>query len=442
VLKFKVISLGCAKNLVDSEVITGILDKAGYVQASGIKDAEILVVNTCGFITEAKEESVNAILEAAQYKIKGSCRVLIAVGCLAQSYHDELLQGIPEIDGLLGVGELSLITEITKNAVDGKRTSHVGELSYLYDHNTPRILSTPFYSAYIKVADGCNNKCSYCAIPQIRGEYRSRTMDSVVSEATRLVSRGVKEVNLIAQDTTRYGFDIYGEYTLDQLLRKLCCLDGLSWLRVLYAYPTRFTDRLIETIASYDKICKYIDIPLQHADDLLLQVMNRQGTAKDILGLIERLRKVIPDITLRTSFIVGFPGETEEQFQTLLDFVETVRFDKVGVFTYSPEEGTVAEILPNHVPEEVKEERKDLLMRVQQKISLEKNTEKIGKIVYTLIEGKDKSQKEIYFGRTEADAPEVDGIITVKGMGLQTGDIVRVKVTHAYEYDLIGEVIE
>lgn len=439
--KIKVVSLGCAKNLVDSEVMTGLLRESGYEIVTGEKNADILLVNTCGFIDAAKEESVNAIMEAASYKKKGKCRALVVTGCLAQRYKDELLAEIPEIDGLIGTGEIPHIAKVVGDAFEGKRPVRVATPTFIYDHELPRDLATPAYSAYIKVADGCNNRCAYCVIPAIRGDYRSRPMESIEAEARRLASQGVREVNLIAQDTTRYGLDLYGEYKLDKLLNRLAGVDELAWLRVLYAYPTHFTDSLIETMASQEKICRYLDIPLQHADDKILQAMNRQGSSQDILRLIDKLRKNIPGLTLRTSFIVGFPGETEQQFQNLVDFVKTVRFDRVGVFTYSLEEGTAAADLPGQVPDEVKEARKDFLLNIQQDISLAKNKEKIGQTVSALIEGKESSSPEVYFGRTQADAPEVDGTILVSGNRLSTGDIVSVKITHAYEYDLIGEVI-
>jgi len=439
VFKVNIISLGCAKNLVDSEVMAGILRDSGYVISSSEKDADILVVNTCGFIDAAREESIEAILSAARFK-DGNCKALIVTGCMAQRYKDELLAEIPEIDGLVGTGEIPGLTKTIQEALQGKKPVRVGTPSFIYDDKTPRILRTPDYTAYVKIAEGCNNRCAYCAIPEIRGEYRSRTVESITAETRGLAGKGVREVNLIAQDTTRYGLDLYGEYKLDELLRGLADVEELFWIRLLYAYPTRFTDELIDVIAGHDKICRYLDIPLQHADDRILRAMNRQGTRADILELIIKLRKNIPGLALRTSMIVGFPGETEESFGILTEFVKTVRFDRMGVFTYSPEEGTPAADMPGQVPDEVKEERKDRLMEIQQEISLDKNREKVGEIISVLVEGKVENEKEIYVGRTEADAPEVDGNIFISGNGLQPGDIVTVRVTHAYEYDLIGEV--
>jgi len=433
-------TLGCAKNLVDSEVMTGLLQETGYKTTDIPEEADIIIVNTCGFINDAKEESINAVLDAARHKREGKCRALIVTGCLSQRYRDELLKEIPEIDGLIGTGEVPRITWVVKEAVEGKRPVLVDIPSYLYNHEVPRVILTPRHTAYLKIAEGCNNRCAYCAIPMIRGGYRSRTVDSIVTEARQLAETGVREVNLIGQDTTRYGHDLYGEFKLDELLEQLAGVEQLSWIRVLYTYPTHYTDRLIDVIARHSKICNYLDIPLQHADDVILRSMQRQGTSRDILSLIEKLRSRIPGLALRTSFIVGFPGETEERFQTLLDFIKSVRFDRIGVFTFSPEEGTPAAAMPGQVPDEIKEERRDRLLRIQQEISLEKNRAKVGRNLSVLIEGKDQTEQEIYFGRTEFDAPEVDGTIYVKGYGLNPGNLVQVRVTHAYEHDLIGEI--
>lgn len=440
--RVKILSLGCAKNLVDSEVMTGMLQEAGYVLCRDTEDANVLIVNTCGFIADAREESVNTILEAAGYKNGGNCRALIVTGCLAQKYKDEILREIPEIDGLIGTGEIPRIAEAVTAAINGDRPAYIKTPTFIYSHEMPRILQTPAYSAYVKIAEGCSNRCTYCAIPEIRGEFRSRKTESILSEAVGLVKTGVREINLIAQDTTRYGLDIYGHHRLDELLQDLAAVQGLAWIRVLYAYPTHFTDRLIEVMAGNDKICRYLDIPLQHADDQILRAMNRRGKTRDILELIEKLRQRIPGLVLRTSFIVGFPGETEEAFQRLVDFVKTVRFDKVGVFTYSPEEGTPAVKMGGQIPDELKEERKDRLMEVQQVISLAINRDKIGRTVQAIIEREDETGQGRYIGRTQTDAPEVDGNIFVQGTALYPGQIVPVKVTHAYEYDLIGEVAQ
>ncbi len=440
--KINILNLGCAKNLVDSEVMTGMLRRAGFEITADQESADIIIVNTCGFIADAKEESIDALLQAVEHKKSGTCRGIVAAGCLAQRYSGEILQEIPELDGLVGTGEIPRIVEVVNAVIDGERKIFVtGTPSFIYNHNMPRELLTHPYSAYIKVAEGCNNRCTYCAIPQIRGAYRSRKQESIIAEAGMLAEQGVREINLIAQDTTRYGLDIYGEYKLDELLRSLSGIDGPEWIRVLYAYPTHFTDSLIEVIASKDKICKYLDIPLQHADDEILRKMNRQGSSADVVRLIEKLRKNIPGLALRTSLIVGFPGETEKEYQTLVDFVKMVRFDHMGVFVFSPEEGTPAAEMPGQVPDEIKEYRKDRLMKIQQEISYTRNIGKIGEIISVLIEGKVETEPELYEGRTEYDAPEVDGVISIRGMNLKPGDIVPVRITHAYEYDLIGEVI-
>ncbi|MBU7005265.1 30S ribosomal protein S12 methylthiotransferase RimO [Phosphitispora fastidiosa] len=441
--KINILSLGCAKNLVDSEVMTGMLRKAGF-EITGAQDvADIIIVNTCGFISDAKEEAIDALLEAAQQKKQGSCRAIVAAGCLAQRYSNEIMQEIPEIDGLIGTGEIPRIVEVVTAVAAGEKMICVAAApSFIYDHNMPRELLTPHYTAYIKVAEGCNNRCAYCAIPQIRGEYRSRKLESITAEARALAEKGVREINLIAQDTTRYGLDIYGEYKLDELLQGISGIDGIEWIRILYAYPTHFTDSLIEVMASNDKICKYLDIPLQHADNNILRKMNRQGSSEDVLSLIEKLRRNIPGLALRTSLIVGFPGETEQEYQTLADFVKKVRFDHLGVFVFSPEDGTPAAEMPGQVSEEIKEYRKDRLMKIQQELSYARNIGKIGEIISVLIEGKVETEAELYEGRTQYDAPEVDGIVSVRGINLKPGDIVPVKITHAYEYDLIGEVID
>lgn len=440
-LKAAIISLGCAKNLVDSEVMTGMLKEAGYEITAREEEADVLVVNTCGFINSAKEESVNAIMDAARYKEEGNCKALIVTGCLAQRYKDDLLAEIPEIDGLIGTGEIPRITSVLYESLQGDKPAYVSNPTFIYNHEMPRVISTPRFSAYLKVADGCDNRCSYCAIPGIRGNFRSRPIESIVKEAVNLAKQGVKEINLIAQDTTRYGEDLYGEYKLDVLLNELSKIEDIKWLRVLYAYPTHFTDSLIRVMAENTKVCKYIDLPLQHAEDEILRAMNRRGSNSDILALIHKLRDQIPDIAIRTSLIVGFPGETEEKFQKLVDFVRKVKFDRLGIFAYSPEEGTTAFDMSGQVSDDVKEKRVDYLMKIQQEISYEKNKNKIGQIVEALVEGKNDTGEEVYVGRTFADAPEVDGKIMLKGEKLAPGDIVKAKVTHAYEYDLIGEVL-
>ena len=440
-MKLAVVSLGCAKNLVDTEVMMGLLAESGYELTGREEEAEVLVVNTCGFINAAKEESIDTILEVAKYKIAGNCRALVVTGCLAQKYKSDLMAEIPEIDGIMGTGDINRITDVVKTALAGDTPAPIVRPDFLYDHNLPRVQSTPFYTAFVKIAEGCDNRCSYCVIPELRGGYRSRTMESVIEEVRTLADRGVKEINLIAQDTTRYGEDIYGSFKLAELLKRLADIQGIEWFRVLYAYPTHFTDELVEVLASTPKICHYLDIPLQHAHDRILREMNRRGSRQEIVSLVDKLRARIPQIAIRTSFIVGFPGETEEEFLHLLEFVKEVQFDRVGVFTYSREEDTPAGIMPGQVPEEVKEDRRDRLMTVQQEISLEKNRQKIGQILSVLVEGNSSENPELNIGRTEFDAPDIDGNIFFPGPALMSGEIIRVKVTEAMEYDLIGEVI-
>lgn len=433
------VSLGCAKNLVDSEVMLGRLNQAGF-EIVDENQAEVIVVNTCGFIASAKEESINTIMEMAQYKATGSCRALIVAGCLAQRYKDELLSEIPELDAVIGTGEVDKIAEVARRALTGERLDLVNVPKYLYDHTAPRYRTTPDYSAYVKVAEGCDNRCSYCIIPDMRGSFRSRPLESIVAEVQDLATAGVKEIMLIAQDTTRYGQDLYGTYKLPELIRLIAPIAGIEWIRLLYCYPSHFTRELIDTMAAEPKVCKYLDLPLQHADNTILQAMHRKGNITEVEQLIKSLRQAMPDLALRTTFIVGFPGETEEQFNNLLSFVDRIRFDRVGVFTYSQEEDTPAGKREDQIPEEVKEERLDRLMTLQSRISAELNQSWIGKTVNVLVEGITGNPKRPYIGRTERDAPEIDGEIYFTGAELKIGDIVRVRITGAETYDLIGEV--
>lgn len=439
-LEVAVVSLGCAKNLVDSEVMMGILDRSDFIVVEDPSRAEVIVVNTCGFISAAKEESVNTILEMAQYKVKGKCRALIAAGCLAQKYKDELLTEIPELDGVAGTGEVERIAEIALRTLHGDRVKEVCIPNYIYDHTAPRLRTTPGYSAYVKVAEGCDNRCSYCVIPDLRGSFRSRPIESILAEVEDLAASGVKEIMLIAQDTTRYGHDLYGEYKLSGLIRQLAQVPGVEWIRLLYCYPTHFTQELIGTMAAEPKVCRYIDLPLQHADDDILAAMHRRGTSGEIEELISSLRQAMPEMALRTTFIVGFPGETEDNFERLLGFVERMKFDRVGVFTYSQEEDTPAGARQDQIPEEIKEERLHRLMSLQTGISAGINAKWIGKTVKVLIEGTTGDPQRPYIGRTERDAPEIDGQVYVSGPKLEPGQMVYVKITDADTYDLIGEV--
>ncbi len=439
-LKVAVVSLGCAKNLVDSEVMLGILNRSDFQVEENPAAADVIVVNTCGFINAAKEESVNTILEMAQFKEKGKCRALLAAGCLAQKYKDELRAEIPELDGIAGTGEVYRIAEIVRRALEGERVDLVDTPKFLYDHEAPRVRLTPGYSAYVKVAEGCDNRCSYCVIPEMRGSFRSRPIDSIVAEVKDLALSGVKEILLIAQDTTSYGRDLYGQYRLPDLIRQLAPVEGIEWIRLLYCYPTYFSQELIDVMAAEPKVCKYVDLPLQHADDAILKSMHRRGKISEVEDLIDRLRRAMPELALRTTFIVGFPGETEENFQNLLDFVQRVRFDRVGVFTYSQEEGTPAGEREDQIAEDIKEERLDRLMSLQSAVSAEINARWIGRTVKVLVEGLTGDPQRPYVGRTERDAPEIDGQVFFTGPAVHAGQIVNVRITAVDTYDLIGEV--
>lgn len=442
VLKVGLVSLGCPKNLVDSEVMLGLIKDSGYEITSRQQEADILIVNTCSFIKDAKEESIKTIFELARQKDQGNCRVLLVTGCLAQRYPEQLLNEIPEIDGLVGTGSLSGITGAIRQALTGKRVSMVGEPGHLHTEAFPRLQATPSYSAYLKIAEGCDNRCSYCTIPEVRGAYKSRKIEDIISEASQLARRGVKELILVAQDTTRYGNDLYNSPALDDLLLRLDQVDGLVWLRLLYTYPTLFSDKLIQAMAGTCKLCRYLDIPLQHAADTVLRRMNRRGGSRENTRLLETLRSAIPGLTLRTSFIVGFPGETEEEFQELLDFMAYIKFERVGIFTYSREEGTAAAEMSGQVPEEIKLERRERAMELQKQISRDINQTKIGETIPVLVEGRRTKKLHVYEGRSEGDAPEIDGKVIFKsGKDLKPGDFVRVLVKGASPYDLEGEIV-
>lgn len=438
------LSLGCPKNLVDSEVMLGLLQNAQFTITNKESDADVLIVNTCGFIESAKEESIRHIFELAQHKESGNCQALIVTGCLAQRYAKELLEEIPEIDAIIGPGHINEIVEVVNQSLQGKvRHCQVNEPLYIYDEHSPRLLSTPSYTAYVKISEGCDNRCAYCAIPDIRGKFRSRSLESIESEVKALVARGVKEVILIAQDTTRYGLDIYGEYALDKLIRRLGTIDGLNWIRLLYCYPNRFTDKLIKAIAETPKVCKYIDLPLQHAADEILHAMKRPVTKQQARELMQKLRSQIPGIVIRTSLIVGFPGETEEHFKELLDFMAEVKFDRAGVFPYSQEEGTPAAKMPNQVHGKIKQERYHRAMKLQREISLNQNQQRIGQEMEVVVEELVDENKRVYIGRSSYDAPEIDGNVEFTSpVPLRVGDFVRVRINRALEYDLMGELAQ
>ena len=442
-MKAGFVSLGCSKNLVDTEMMLGILREHGIELTPEPAEADILIVNTCAFIESAKEESITTILNMAEYKESGRCRSLIVAGCLGQRYGQELLDDMPEADAIIGTGAWNRIMEAVEESLKGHRVVIAGEDKLLYDEHTPRITTTPAYTAYVKIAEGCNNRCAFCAIPYIRGAYRSRPIEDIRDEVVNLAARGVKEIILIAQDTTEYGRDLYGEPQLAKLLRTLCTVEGVHWIRTLYSYPTYFSDELIETIASEPKLVKYVDLPMQHAHDDVLRRMHRPDTQASMRALIEKLRTRIPGVTIRSTFIVGFPGETDAQYQTLRNFLEEMRLDKVGVFTYSREEGTPAYDMPNQVPEDVMQERYHDLMSLQCKISEELNHELEGKELEVLVEGRDEEQANIAVGRSYREAPDVAGQVYIEGdTDSQIGDLVRVRVLQGFTYDVVGERVE
>ncbi|WP_350345024.1 30S ribosomal protein S12 methylthiotransferase RimO [Proteinivorax tanatarense] len=432
------VSLGCPKNTVDTEVMLGNLGEKGFSITSEAIKAEVIIVNTCGFIESAKKESINTILEFAEYK-KGKCQVLIVTGCLVQRYKKELVQQIPEIDGIIGTGEYDKIVDCIEANLQGTKFEKTDNLEFLYDHNTPRLLSTPKHTAYVKIAEGCDNHCTYCIIPKLRGGYRSRPIESIVKEVKNLTDGGVKEIILVAQDTTVYGMDLYGEYKLADLLIQLNEIEGVKWIRIMYCYPTYLSDTLLQTIASLDKVVNYIDLPLQHGDNEILKRMGRKEKVEDLIALVKKIRAYIPDVVIRTSLIVGFPGETDENFSNLMDFVKTIRLDRVGVFTYSPEEETPAYDYPNKVPKRKKVLRQHKLMKEQRKISKEINEGWIGRTIDVMIES---MQGDNLVGRSFRDSPEIDGNVVIpikKETHNLIGEIKPVKITKAFDYDLLGE---
>ncbi|MEF2965139.1 30S ribosomal protein S12 methylthiotransferase RimO [Paenibacillus sp. M1] len=438
--KVKIVTLGCEKNLVDSEIMSGLIDERGYSLVDRQEDATVIIVNTCGFIDAAKEESVNAILELAELKETGKLKALIVSGCLTQRYKQELMKEMPEIDGIVGTGDFYNINRIVDEALKGKKPIHVGNPVFNYEQSLPRKLSTPRHTTYVKIAEGCDNKCTFCSIPIMRGHFRSRSMESILAEVAQLAAQGVKEVSLIAQDSTNYGTDLYGEYKLAELMDKVSGVPEITWVRLHYAYPGFFTDELIETIAANPKICKYVDMPLQHSEDTVLKRMRRPGRNRDIRELIAKIRDGIPGVSLRTSLIVGFPGETEEEFRALCDFVREIRFDRLGVFTYSKEEDTPASRLPDQIDEEVKEWRANTLMEIQRSVANENSGKYIGQVLDVLVERYD-GRSDVYVGRSQYDAPEIDGQVFVSNCSAGIGDITKVRITHAYDYDLSGEAV-
>ena len=441
-MKILFVSLGCDKNLVDSERMLGSLAGAGYEFTDDETEAEVIVVNTCCFIGDAKEESINTLLEMAKQKETGKCRVLIAAGCLAQRYKDEVLKEIPEVDGILGTTSYDRIVQVVEDTLGGKTDAEFEDINILHEKEARRVLTTGGHYAYLKIAEGCNKHCTYCVIPSVRGKYRSVPMEALVEEAKELASGGVRELILVAQETTLYGVDLYGEKKLPALLRELAKIPGIHWIRMLYCYPEEITDELIETIKTEEKVCNYMDIPIQHASDRILSRMGRKTNRKEITERLTKLREEIPDMAIRTTMITGFPGETEEDVEELLDFVDEMEFERLGVFPYSQEEGTPAAVMEDQVSDEVKEERRDRVMELQQEISLDHGQDMIGRELEVFIEGQ-VADENAYVGRTYMDAPGVDGYIFVNtGLELMSGMFVRVRVTGALEYDLIGELCD
>lgn len=439
--KVCMVSLGCPKNQVDAEMMLSTLKKAGFEICSQEAEADAIIINTCGFIEAAKAEAIENILEASQYKKDGNCKALIVTGCLAERYQDDVTDEIPEVDVCVGLGSNSKIAEIVKNAIEGKKENSYGEKTDLI-LSGDRILGGYPFSTYLKVAEGCDNCCTYCAIPKIRGRMRSRTIEDCVNEAKKLASMGVTELIVVAQDTTAYGEDIYGKPMLSELLKELCKVDSLHWIRTLYTYPDKITDELLDTIKSEEKLVKYLDIPIQHVNGDILKKMNRKGDSKILSDLIDKIRTKIPDITLRTTLITGFPTETEEQFCEMAEFVKEKRFDRLGCFTYSPEEDTMAAKMDGQIDEQLKNDRMENIMELQMGIAAEKNEEKIGSLTEVLIEGWDDYIK-CYFGRTSGDSPEIDGkIFFMSSRPLKIGEYVKVRVNDCLDYDLLGELEE
>ena len=437
-MKILFISLGCDKNLADSEEMLGLLTARGHEIVDDETQADAIVINTCCFIKDAKEESVETILEMAEYKKTGSCHALVVTGCMAQRYQKEIIEEVPEVDAVLGTTSYGDIVKALEEAVAGNHFEEFRDIDYLPDTGSKRVLTTGGHFGYLKIAEGCDKHCTYCIIPKLRGKFRSVPMERLIAQAEDMAEQGVKELILVAQETTVYGKDLYGKKSLHILLKKLCEIRGIRWIRVLYCYPEEIYDELIETIRDEKKICHYLDIPIQHASDRILKRMGRRTSKQELIDIVGKLRKEIPDIVLRTTLITGFPGETEEDHEELKEFVDEMEFDRLGVFTYSPEENTPAAEMADQVPEEVKEERRDELMELQQEISYDKGQDRIGQELLVMIEGK-VADESAYIGRTYGDAPKVDGYIFVQtGELLMTGDFAKVRVTGALEYDLIG----
>lgn len=436
-MKVGMITLGCAKNTVDTEIMLGGLRAQGYELTNDPAQASVLVINTCGFIQAAKEESIETILEMAAWKEKGACRLLLVTGCLTQRYGQEILAEMPEVDAVLGTGMLDQLPSIIERALTGERVCAVANPTFDYDATEERLRVTPQYSAYLKIAEGCDHRCAYCAIPLIRGKYKSRSQESIVREVQALAAEGVQEINIIAQDVTRYGQDRYGRFELPNLLSKLLRIEGPAWFRLLYAYPTHFTPELIELMRSETRLVDYVDLPLQHISPSILKAMRRPDNPEQVRRLLHSLRQAMPQITLRTTFIVGFPGETEQDVEQVANLMREIRFDHVGVFTYSREEGTLAAEMPNQIPAAVSQERRDYLMSLQVPISLARNERYLGQSIEVLVEQVWPEGKGIV-GRGRKDAPDVDGLVYVHNCQAQPGQIILADINQALDYDLVG----
>lgn len=440
-MKIMFISLGCDKNLVDTEEMLGILGTSGYEFTNDESKADVIVINSCCFINDAKEESINTILEMAEYKKAGKLKALVVTGCLAERYKDEIITEIPEVDAIVGTASYDKIADVIKDALAGNVAKEFLELNRLPDIKSNRMVTTGGYYAHLKIAEGCDKHCTYCIIPKIRGRYRSFPMEKLIEQAKYLASVGVKELILVAQETTLYGMDIYGKKSLHVLLKELCGINGINMIRIMYCYPEEIYDELIDVIASEKKICHYLDMPIQHCSDDVLRRMGRRTTKNELIDIVNKLRNKIPDIVLRTTLIAGFPGETEEQHEEMMEFVDRMEFERLGVFTYSPEEDTPAALMDNQISEETKEKWRDEIMELQQEIAFDKSESMIGRELIVMIEGK-IADEPAYIGRTYMDAPGIDGNIFINtGEEFMSGDLVKVKVTGANEYDLIGEVL-
>lgn len=440
-MKILFISLGCDKNLVDTEVMLGMLASRGYEMTNDEQEADIIVINTCCFIHDAKEESIQNILEMAEYKKNGSAKALIVTGCMAERYRQEILDEIPEVDEVLGTTAYDRILDAVDAALAGQHEVMTADLDALPLPETKRLVTTGGHFAYLKIAEGCDKHCTYCIIPKIRGNFRSVPMERLLKEAQDLAEQGVKELILVAQETTLYGKDLYGEKSLPKLLRELCKISGIRWIRILYCYPEEITDELIQVMKEEPKICHYLDLPIQHANDTILKRMGRRTSKQELIDIVQKLRKEIPDICLRTTLITGFPGETQEQHEEVMEFIDTLEFDRLGAFTYSPEEDTPAATFEDQIDEEVKEDRQADIMELQQEIAFDKAEDMIGREVLVMIEGR-VADENAYVGRTYRDAPNVDGLIFINtDVELISGDFAKVKVTGALDYDLIGELM-